>query len=75
MVGERPGAHRRDGAGLTVSLAAALLFLSPLGVIVNTVLLLRAAVLAKVRGGLMWRSTLYRPEELRPGRRIQAPWS
>ena len=28
MVGERPGAHRRDGAGLTVSLAAALLFLS-----------------------------------------------
>lgn len=50
-------------------------FLSPLGVIVNTVLILRAAVLAKVRGGLMWRSTLYRPEELRPGRRIQAPWS
>ena len=50
-------------------------FLSPLGVIVNTVLLLRAAVLAKVRGGLVWRSTLYRPEELRPGRRIQAPWS
>ncbi|HEY1905793.1 MAG TPA: glycosyltransferase family 2 protein [Myxococcaceae bacterium] len=49
-------------------------FLSPLGVIVNTVLLLRAAVLAKVRGGLVWRSTLYRPEELRPGRRIQAPW-
>jgi len=50
-------------------------FLSPLGVIVNTVLLLRAAVLAKLRGGLVWRSTLYRPEELRPGRRLQAPWS
>ena len=49
--------------------------LSPLGVIVNGVLLLRAAVLVKIRGGLLWRSTLYRPEELRPGRRIKAPWS
>ena len=49
--------------------------LSPLGVIVNAVLLLRAAVLVKIRGGLLWRSTLYRPEELRPGRRIKAPWS
>ncbi|HET9035070.1 MAG TPA: glycosyltransferase, partial [Myxococcaceae bacterium] len=49
--------------------------LSPLGVVVNGVLLLRAAVLAKLRGGLQWRSTLYRPEELRPGRRVRAPWS
>jgi Glycosyl transferase family 2 len=49
--------------------------LSPLGVIVNGVLLIRAAVLAKLRGGLKWRSTLYRPEELRPGRRVRAPWS
>lgn len=50
-------------------------FLSPLGVVINAVLLLRAAVLGKVRGGLQWRSTLYSPEELRPGRRIKAPWS
>jgi hypothetical protein len=49
--------------------------LSPLGVVVNGVLLLRAALLAKVRGGLLWRSTLYRPEELRPGRRVRAPWN
>jgi hypothetical protein len=47
----------------------------PLGVVVNAVLLLRAAVVGKIRGGLQWRSTLYRPEELRPGRRIRAPWS
>lgn len=49
--------------------------LSPLGVLVNGVLLLRAAVLGKVRGGLQWRSTLYSPEVLRPGRRLKAPWS
>jgi hypothetical protein len=49
--------------------------LSPLGVIVNGVLLLRASVLAKLRGGLQWRSTLYRREELRRGRRVRAPWS
>lgn len=49
--------------------------LSPPGVIVNAVLLLRAALLATIRGGLLWRSTLYRPEELRPGRRVKAPWS
>jgi len=49
--------------------------LLPLGVVVNAVLLLRAAVLGKLRGGLLWRSTLYRPEELRPGRRVRAPWS
>ena len=47
----------------------------PLGVVINAVLLLRAAVLGKIRGGLQWRSTLYRPEELRPGRRVKAPWS
>ena len=50
-------------------------FLSPVGVVVNAVLLLRAAVLGKARGGLLWRSTLYRPEDLRPGRRVRAPWS
>ena len=49
--------------------------LSPVGVLVNGALLLRAAWLGKVRGGLVWRSTLYRPEELRPGRRVRAPWS
>ena len=49
--------------------------LSPLGVVVNAVLLLRAAVVGKIRGGLQWRSTLYSPEELRPGRRVRAPWS
>ncbi len=49
--------------------------LSPLGVVVNGVLLLRAAVVGKIRGGLQWRSTLYDPEELRPGRRVRAPWS
>ena len=49
--------------------------LYPLGVVINGVLLLRAAVLGKIRGGLQWRSTLYRPEELRPGRRVKAPWS
>jgi len=49
--------------------------LSPVGVLVNGILLLRAAWLGKVRGGLLWRSTLYRPEELRPGRRVRAPWS
>jgi Glycosyl transferase family 2 len=49
--------------------------LLPLGVIVNAVLLLRAALLGRLRGGLLWRSTLYRPEELRPGRRVRAPWS
>jgi Glycosyltransferase like family 2 len=49
--------------------------LSPVGVVVNGVLLLRAAVVGKIRGGLQWRSTLYRPEELRPGRRVKAPWS
>ena len=47
----------------------------PAGVVVNGVLLLRAAVLGKIRGGLQWRTTLYRPEELRPGRRLRAPWS
>jgi len=51
----------------------ALLF--PIGVLVNAVLLLRAAWLGKMRGGLLWRSTLYRPEELRPGRRVRAPWN
>jgi hypothetical protein len=49
--------------------------LSPMGVVVNAVLLLRASVLGKMRGGLLWRSTLYRPEDLRPGRRVRAPWS
>ena len=49
--------------------------LSPLGVVVNGVLLLRAAVVGKIRGGLQWRSTLYSPQELRPGRRVRAPWS
>src|SRR5262249_61287642 len=49
--------------------------LYPIGVLVNGALLLRAAWLGKVRGGLLWRSTLYRPEELRPGRRVRAPWS
>jgi hypothetical protein len=49
--------------------------LSPVGVVINAVLLLRAAWLGKMRGGLLWRSTLYRPEELRPGRRVRAPWS
>jgi hypothetical protein len=49
--------------------------LSPLGVVVSGVLLLRAALVGKIRGGLQWRSTLYRPEELRPGRRVRAPWS
>jgi hypothetical protein len=49
--------------------------LSPLGVVVNGVLLLRAAVLGKLRGGLQWRSTLYSPEELRAGQRVRAPWS
>jgi hypothetical protein len=48
--------------------------LLPLGVVVNAVLLLRAALLSKLRGGLLWRTTLYRPEELRPGRRVRAPW-
>jgi hypothetical protein len=48
--------------------------LSPLGVILNAALLLRASWLARVRGGLLWRSTLYQPEELRPGRRVKAPW-
>jgi Glycosyl transferase family 2 len=50
-------------------------FLWPLGVVVNGVLLLRAAVLGRIRGGLQWRSTLYSPEELRAGRRLKAPWS
>jgi hypothetical protein len=50
-------------------------FLSPLGVVINAVLLLRAALLGKLRGGLVWRSTFYRPEELRPGRRVRAPWN
>ena len=49
--------------------------LSPLGVVVNGVLLLRAAMVGKIRGGLQWRSTLYSPQELRPGRRVRAPWS
>jgi len=49
--------------------------LSPLGVVVNGVLLLRAAVVGKIRGGVQWRSTLYSPQELRPGRRVRAPWS
>jgi len=49
--------------------------LSPLGVVVNGVLLLRAAVLGKLRGGLQWRTTLYSPDELRAGQRVRAPWS
>lgn len=49
--------------------------LSPLGVVVNGVLLLRAAVVGKIRGGVQWRSTLYSRQELRPGRRVRAPWS
>jgi len=49
--------------------------LSPLGVVVNGVLLLRAAVLGKIRGGLQWRTTLYSPDELRAGQRVRAPWS
>jgi hypothetical protein len=50
-------------------------FLSPLGVLLNAVLLIRAAWLARVRGGLLWRSTLYPPAVLRPGRRVKAPWA
>src|SRR5262249_44276312 len=49
--------------------------LSPLGVLLNAALLIRAAWLARVRGGLLWRSTLYSPELLRPGRRVKAPWA
>jgi Glycosyl transferase family 2 len=49
--------------------------LSPLGTLLNAALLLRAAWVARARGGLLWRSTLYRPEELRPGRRVRAPWN
>ena len=49
--------------------------LSPLGVLLNAVLLIRAAWLARVRGGLLWRSTLYPPSVLRPGRRVKAPWA
>src|SRR5262249_24100304 len=49
--------------------------LLPLGVVTNAVLLVRAAILGRIRGGLQWRSTLYSPEVLRPGRRLKAPWS
>src|SRR5262249_20768520 len=54
-------------------LRSALLF--PLGVLLNAALLLRAAWLARARGGLLWRSTLYSPEVLRPGRRVKPPWA
>jgi len=47
----------------------ALLF--PLGVVLNCGMLIRAAVLALIRGGIPWRGTFYRLDELRRGSRYR----
>jgi len=45
--------------------------LTPLVVLLNLGMFLRAGVLGWWRGGVLWRGTLYRSEALRQGRRIR----
>lgn len=45
----------------------------PLGVLLNTVIVARAAVLAAWRGGHMWRGVLYPNDVLRAGNRLRFP--
>jgi len=45
--------------------------LAPLGVMLLALMLVRASALAAVRGGVSWRGTFYRTEELRAGSRFR----
>jgi hypothetical protein len=47
----------------------ALLF--PFGAVISTVMMVRAAILALVRGGVPWRGTFYRLEDLHRGSRFR----
>ncbi len=44
---------------------------APLGVALFAAMMLRASALAAVRGGVSWRGTFYRTEDLRAGSRLQ----
>jgi cellulose synthase/poly-beta-1,6-N-acetylglucosamine synthase-like glycosyltransferase len=59
--------RRWHGGRLRVSL------LSPLMAPINSAVLVRTAVLGKLRGGAAWRGTLYSEAELREGMRIRFP--
>lgn len=48
--------------------------LAPVGTVITTVFLLRSAWLASLRGGILWRGTLYRTAVLRSGMRYRFPW-
>ncbi|MHB8419413.1 MAG: glycosyltransferase family 2 protein [Myxococcales bacterium] len=41
------------------------------GTLLQVYMVARAGVLGALRGGIVWRGTLYRSEELRPGRRLR----
>lgn len=49
--------------------------LAPIGGVLTAGLLLRSGWLALIRGGIVWRGTLYRIPELRAGMRYRFPWS
>jgi hypothetical protein len=77
--GSAAGALAFDLAGSVVmSMSAggrvAPALLAPLGVLLTAPLLVRSAWLAVVRGGIVWRGTLYRTAELRTGMRYRFPW-
>ena len=52
-------------------LLPALLF--PLAALIAAAVMLRSGWLGCCRGGIMWRGTLYRKDQLRAGRRVKLP--
>ncbi len=50
--------------------AATALLLFP-GAVLSAAMVVRAGIVGAMRGGIVWRGTLYRSSELRPGRRVR----
>jgi glycosyltransferase involved in cell wall biosynthesis len=72
------------GAGLSVAATVCIArwmrhrilpaLLAPVGAVLVTVMMVRASTLALARGGVSWRGTFYRTEELRAGSRFELGW-